>query len=266
MRRIATTIAAAAVLVAAIADGTSSPAKADGLSNFAGMWEATPRGPGPGGPRGAGGPPPGGPRGDRPPPPGEEDASDLPGPNVEGLDRGDKMTYAIMTPAGRAAFEAMDPHALPSNNCRSNGLPSLAMIPDLQDWEVDGDKFTIHYADFNTYRPISLTDADAGPPTALGHSVAKLENGVLTITTTGMTTALGGLGRNAPGSASRSVVERYSRSADGQRLTGTMTVHDPEYLTRDLVLPLSLSRAPADSEIPSDVECSVEASQRYLDG
>jgi hypothetical protein len=162
-------------------------------------------------------------------------------------------------------FEAMNPRDLPSNNCRSNGLPSLAMIPDLQDWSVEGDKLTIHYADFDTIRPISLGDAEAGPPTPLGHSAANFENGVLTITTTGMTAALGGLGRNAPGSASRSVVERYSLSADGQRLTGTMTVHDPEYLTRDLVLPLSLSRAPEGSAIPEDVECSVEASQRYLD-
>ena len=187
MRRIATTIAAGAVLTAAIAAGVASPARADGLADFQGMWESIPRGPGPGGPRGPGGPPPGAePRGDRPPPPGEEDASDLPGPNVEGLDRGDKMTYAIMTPAGRAVFEAMDPHDLPSNNCRSNGLPSLAMIPDLQDWSVAGDTLTIHYADFNTFRPVSIGAPDSGPPTALGHSTAKFEDGVLTITTTGM--------------------------------------------------------------------------------
>jgi hypothetical protein len=271
MRQIAANLAIVATLATAIFAANSASGQAAGtqLSDFAGMWESIPRGPGPrglGGP-GRGGPPPGaGQRGDRPPPPGEDDASDLPGPNVEGLDRGDKMTYAIMTPAGRAAFEAMDPHDLPSNNCRSNGMPSLAMIPDLQDWSVGTDAIVIHYADFNTTRPVSLGADPGGPSSYLGHSTAKFENGVLTITTTKLLASLGGLGRNAPGSGSRTVVERYSLSADGQRLTGTMTVHDPEYLTRDLVLPLSLSRAPEGSRIPDDVECSVEASQRYLDG
>jgi hypothetical protein len=250
---------------------------------LAGIWEVQPRGPGRGGPppgaRSGGNsgdlgrfsPPPGGPEGQSgrfgPPPGGPEDsADDLPGPNVEGLDRGDKMTYAIMTPKGRAVFEAMNPHDLPSNNCKSNGLPSLVGIPDLQQWSFAGDVLTIKYADFDTVRTIYLDGrADDAPPSLYGHSVGSFADGELTVTTDRLIATPGGLGRNAPGSASRSYIERYRLSADGTRVTGYLTVHDPEYLTRDLTLPIAFSRATDVTEI-ADVPCSVESSQRYLDG
>ena len=249
-----------------------------GLLKMAGMWDVQPHRPGRGGPPGAGGrrrfgppadfgslgqsgdigrfsPPPGGPEGP---------ADDLPGPNIEGLDRGDKMTYAIMTPEGKAAFEAMDPRDLPANNCRSNGLPSLVGIPDSQQWSFAGDVLTIKYADFDTVRTIYLDGrADSGPPSLYGHSVGSFANGELTVTTDHLIATPGGLGRNAPGSASRSYVEHYRLSADGTRITGYLTVHDPEYLTRDLRRPIVFSRAPAGTVIP-DVGCNVADSQSYL--
>jgi hypothetical protein len=170
----------------------------------------------------------------------------------------------MMTPAGKAAFEAMDPHDLPSNNCKSNGLPSLVGIPDIQQWSFAGDVLTIRYADFNTVRTIHLDgSAASGPPSLYGHSTGVFADGELTVTTTNLVATPGGLGRNAPGSASRSYVERYRLSADGTRVTGSLTIRDPEYLTRDLTRPIAFTRNTAVSEIP-EIECSVEASQRYL--
>jgi len=239
-------------------------------AGLSGMWEVAPHRPGRGGPPGGrpGGPPPGGVRfgpGNGPPPGGpDDDASDLPGPNVEGLDRGDKMTYAMMTPAGKAVFEAMDPHDLPANNCKSNGLPSLVGIPDVQEWTFAGDLLTVHYANFNTVRTIYLDGrAASGAPSLYGHSAGRFENGELVVTTTNLIATPGGLGRNAPGSASRTYVEHYRLAGDGSGVTGYVTIHDPEYLTRDLTVPIGFQRAAAGTEIP-DVECSVEASQRYL--
>ncbi len=175
------------------------------------------------------------------------------------------MTYSIMTPAGKAVFETMNPRDLPANNCLTNGLPSLVGIPDLQEWSLAGDVLTIHYADFNTTRTIYLDGrSDDGPPSHLGHSTGQFANGELVVTTSNLTDTPGGLGRNAPGSASRTYVERYTLSADGTQVQGSVTIHDPEYLTRDMTMPISFSRAPEGSEIP-DVGCSVEASQRYLD-
>lgn len=278
--------AAAALSFSTATNGAETDDPSAFLLEMSGMWEVSPHRPAPGGPGGPGGPGrgrpgAGGPRGDFGPPPGagpggrfgppprgldpEGDAADLPGPEIEGLDRADKMIYAAMTPAGKAAFEAMDPHDLPANNCKSNGLPSLVGIPDLQEWTVDGDRVTIHYANFNTVRTIWLDGRPAeGAPTLLGHSTGKYVGGEFVVTTTHLTATPGGLARNAPGSASRSYVERYRLSADGTEVTGSVTMHDPEYLYRDTSRPIGSRRAAEGSEIPL-VGCSVEASQRYLD-
>jgi hypothetical protein len=200
------------------------------------------------------------------PPPGapEGDGAGLPGPDIEGLDRGDKLIWAIMTSEGKSAFEAMNPHDLPANNCKSNGLPSLVGIPDLQEWTFNGEVLTIHYANFNTVRTIYLDGrAPEGPPSLYGHSTGAFKDGELVVTTSNLVATPGGLGRNAPGSASRSYVEHYRISADGTQVTGSVTMHDPDYLTRNIDRPIGFQRAAEGSEIPI-VGCSVEASQRYL--
>lgn len=187
------------------------------------------------------------------------------GPNVEGLDRGDLRIYGVMTPAGRAVFDAMDPRDLPANNCLSNGLPSLVGIPDVQEWSVEGEVLTIHYANFNAVRSIYLDGrAATGGASHFGHSTGEFSGGEFVVTTNGLAAILGGLARNAPGSASRSYVERYSLSEDGMKITGMLTIHDPEYLTQDLRRPIEFSRAAEGIYVP-EIGCSVEASQRYLD-
>src|SRR5690606_22032676 len=111
------------------------------LASFEGVWDVRPAprpgGPGARPPQAAGrpaaqnGPPPG---------PGRFARNAAPeGPDVPGLEGGDLNVYRQMTAAGRAAFEAMDPHDLPANNCRSGGVPTLAVIPfSSQDWSLDG--------------------------------------------------------------------------------------------------------------------------------
>lgn len=186
------------------------------------------------------------------------------GPDIEGIARGDRRVYQIMTPAGRRAFEAMDPRDLPSNNCSSSGVPTLALNPNSQEWSREGDVLTIHHSYFNTVRKLYLDRRlPMGAPTQLGHAVARFEGRSLIITTNNMKASLGGLSRNAPGSDQRSVTERYDLSPDGQALTGNITVRDPVFLQQDITLNVTLTRAPADMEIPV-VRCSVEASQRYL--
>lgn len=186
------------------------------------------------------------------------------GPDVEGLGQGDLRIYGMMTPAGRAVFDAMDPHDLPANNCLSNGLPSLVGIPDVQEWSVDGDVLTIHYANFNAVRTIYLDGrAQEGGASHFGHSTGEFSDDGFIVTTSGLTATLGGLARNAPGSASRIFVERYSLSDDGTQITGMLTIRDPEYLTQELRRPIAFSRAAEGVTVP-EIGCSVEASQRYL--
>lgn len=170
-------------VAALIAAGLGAPSAAQSgsatkLTDFTGMWEARPpRGPGgPGGPNG--GPPGGGPGRGEPsagqsfsPPLNEDDGKELGGPDIVGLDRGDRMTYRIMTPAGQAAFAAMDPRKLPANNCQSNGLPTLALVPDLQQWAIEGNSLRIHMA--TSARAAAFTWAKAISQRGLRISVSR---------------------------------------------------------------------------------------------
>ncbi len=274
------------VLVIAIALGVETAAAAQlsaedhaALAKFAGVWDVQPA-PRPGGP---GAPPTGGRIGQNgaPPGPGQRIGQNggppgpggpngrnagLSPPDIPGLEGGDLNVYRQMTPVGRAAFDAMDPRELPQNNCRSGGVPTLAVIPfSTQDWSFDGDVLTIHHSEFDTVRQITFDGRAAeGPPTQLGHATGTFDNGVLTITTTHMTASSGALSRNAPGSEARTVTERYSLADGGQGMRVAITVDDPLYLTHALTLRRSLVRAPEGTEVES-FPCDVEASQRHLD-
>ena len=204
--------------------------------------------------------PPGGPGG-----PGSEEVK-IAGVNVPGLDRGDRRTYSIMTPEGKAAFAAMDPLDLPANNCKSPGLPSIAMTPNLQVWSASGDTLTIHHEYYDTVREIHLgrrTHPANAAHTPLGDAVSWIDGDTLVIETANLSALPGGLGRNAPGSDARTVVERYRLSPDKQSLYGEMTITDPKYLTQPIKLRMKLLRQPEGTKIES-FPCSIEGARSYL--
>jgi hypothetical protein len=212
---------------------------------------------GPGGPRGLGGSGgPGGPEG--------EDVK-IEGVNVPGLDRGDRRTYDMMTDAGKAAFAAMNPLDLPANNCKSPGLPSIAMTPNLQDWRQSGDVLTIHHEYYDTVREIRLDRRShpAAVHTPAGDAVSWMDGDTLVIETTNLTAMAGGLGRNAPGSDARTVVERYRLSPDKQTLDGEITLNDPKYLTRPMMLHVAMTKQPEGTKIET-FPCSIESARDYL--
>ena len=95
-----------------------------GIERFEGVWDVRPM-------RALLG------RGGRPPVPPRNAGAASGGPNLEGLDMGDRRVYQLMTPQGRAAFEKMDPRELPTNNCLSAGVPTLAAVPSSQDWSFE---------------------------------------------------------------------------------------------------------------------------------
>lgn len=186
-------------------------------------------------------------------------------PDIEGLDVGDRAVYRIMTPAGRRTFAAMNPRDLPTNNCMSSGLPTLAKVPNVQEWSLADEVLTIHYGEFDTVRTIFLDGRPADvPPSQLGHSTGEFANGVLTIMTSNLIESLGALARNAPGSAERTIKEVYQLAESGRRVSGTITIEDPLFLTREIETSLILARASAGTRVES-FPCDVQASQRYLD-
>lgn len=222
------------------------------VERFEGVWDVRPMRP------------PRGPRNRPPAPPGNAGAA-RGRPNVEGLDGGDRRVYQLMTPEGRAAFDNMDPRDLPTNNCLSSGVPTLAAVPYSQDWSLKGDVLTIHHEEFDTIREIYFDGRPAdGPPSQLGHASGTISDGVLTITTTHMKASLGALSRNAPGSDARSVTERYWLPENGERINGEIIVEDPVFLTQSIRLRINLVRAPEGTEVLG-FPCDPEASRRHLE-
>ena len=222
------------------------------VKRFEGVWDVRPMRP-PRGPR------------NRPPAPPNRAGAASRAPSVEGLDGGDRRVYQLMTPEGRAAFDRMDPRDLPTNNCRSSGVPTLAAVPYSQEWSLEGDVLTIHHEEFDTVRQIYFDGRPAdGPPTQLGHANGTFRDGVLTITTTGMKASLGALSRNAPGSDARAVTERYWLADAGAGINGEITVEDPVFLTQAIRLRINLVRAPEGTEVLG-FPCDPEASRRHLE-
>jgi hypothetical protein len=277
---------AARLALAAAVLSLALPVRAE-PSPFEGVWQVTPmrppgaRPPGGGPPGPAGGPRRGaGPNADgsislgAPPP--EEEAPDpnaldskVSGPKLPAnlsamLDRGDRHTWSQMTDAGQAMFTTFDPKKLPANNCKSPGLPSIAMTPNLQEWTMSGGKLSIHHENFDTRRDIALDTGAraAGPHTNLGHAVAKIDGARLTIETTGFTAAWSGLGRNAPSSDAKIVRETYQLEGP-DTLRGQIEVEDAKFLKSPLRMRVLLHRAPAGTKIES-FPCDLEASKRDL--
>lgn len=223
------------------------------LSDFSGLWQSFGPRMGPGGP---GGPPPGprrdaaGPSvrlslgGPAPVPDGRAGLSDADA--ALGLDGGDIRVRELMTPAGRARFAEFNPADHPMYNCVSPGLPTVMMMPGLQDWSVSGDTLSVRQDVWQEVRTASLSAVTVaeGPHSRRGQSSAALRDGALIITTTRLSEAWGGLSRNAPGSAARTVVETY-RLADPDTIRGEIVITDPLYLTQPLSRQVLLRRAPA---------------------
>jgi len=193
-------------------------------------------------------------------------AGDTSNDKIPGLDRGDRHVRMLMTAAGRKAFDSMNPLDLPANNCKSPGLPSIVMTPNLQVWSLSGDTLTIHHEYYDTVRTIHLDrrthPADA-KHTAAGDAVSWMDGDTLVIETADLAPTLGGLSRNAPSSDARTVTERYRLSPDHNTLYGEMTLRDPKYLTRPLVVHVTMTRQPRGTKIET-FPCSIDHARDYL--
>lgn len=183
----------------------------------------------------------------------------------KGLTPSDYMVRRIMTDAGRAAFDAFDPSEHPANNCRSPGLPSIAMTPYLQEWRAGPDRVEITHEYFSTGRTVHLGDAapEDAEPSEVGIAAGRFEGDAFVIRTVGATSAFGGISRNAPSSDARVVTERYRVLADGDSMEGRITIEDAKFLTRPLELSVRLRRAEPGVELVL-FPCDLEASRRHL--
>jgi hypothetical protein len=135
----------------------------------------------------------------------------------------------------RAAFNPLTDTVAPG--CRPKGMPTIMEQPYPLEFVRKGDTILLRMEEYDTVRTIDMKGAPRGsrPKTLLGSSHGRWEDDTLVVTTAGIAWSyLDPSG--VPLGPSASIVERFTPSPDGTRLTMRMTVTDPDTFTQPVEL------------------------------
>jgi len=166
-----------------------------------------------------------------------------------GLWRGD---YPLTDAAkkARASFNPLTDSVAPG--CRPKGMPTIMEQPYPLEFVKKGDDILLRLEEYDTVRTIVMKpDAKfaALPKTLLGRSKGRWEGETLVVTTDRIDWAYidpSGI----PQGASSSIVERFTPTPDGTRLSYTMTITDPATFTAPLELKRSWVWRPGETVKP----------------
>lgn len=147
---------------------------------------------------------------------------------------------ATLTQRGRQVREANVPESDPKFlNCQPYGFVREVINPLPMQILRDGEHLLFLYEEWSLLRPIYM-DGRSHPehrtPTLLGHSVGRVENGVLIVETEGVTPDRISDATLAGHSGELRGVERYTVRDNPRRLEVTLTLEDPVTLTEPLVM------------------------------
>lgn len=165
---------------------------------------------------------------------------------------------ALLTPLGRQVRDANVPESDPKFlNCQPYGFVREVTNPLPMRISRDGEHLLVRYEEWSLLRPIYM-DGRPHPehrtPSLLGHSVGRIENGVLIVATALVTPGWISDGSRAGHSAELTAVERYTVRDNPRRLELTLTLTDPTMFTAPLVATKTWLYTP-DVEIVQDT-CS----------
>ncbi len=175
------------------------------------------------------------------------------------------------TPVSKAITDAYHPSDAPSLRCVAPGLTVLFQWPDnLIEIGRLGDHLVMLYEGQNQVRRIYLAGSDSKPehalddfePTANGFSVARWEAGTLIVTTDHLKPHFTFVSGGLPVSENARIQERYSLSADGNRIEATLTLEDPDYYRVPVVWRRHWERASHRRIV--DYECDPDSFYRQL--
>jgi hypothetical protein len=161
-------------------------------------------------------------RSQRPPDGGPRGGRDLPAP----------------TEAGKQANQGYDPiYDSPALHCQASNIVSAWSADGAGNKVVQGGKqITMRYGFMDVVRTIHLDrpeHPDALIPSLAGHSIGQWEDDVLVVHTIGFEQGVLFSGNGLRHSAQMEVTERFELSEDGQELSRSFTVHDPDFLESD---------------------------------
>ena len=173
-------------------------------------------------------------------------------------DRYQRQQYirARLTDAALKKFPldpALDPGFL---RCEPWGVArQIAARHQLRIRQQGRDRLELRYGEWDAYRTVYLDGRKrpaSQPPTSMGFSVGRYEGDTLVIETSGISANL--TSYSSDHSDRLRIVERYTRSTDGKRLSLSATLEDPVSLRQPLVLKKVWSWSPK-SEIAPYKDC-----------
>jgi hypothetical protein len=149
-----------------------------------------------------------------------------------------KRDYPLTEAAkkARASFNPLTDSVAPG--CRPKGMPTIMEQPYPMEFVKKGDDILLRLEEYDTVRTIVMKpDAkfDGLPKTLLGRSKGTWEGDTLVVTTNRIDWAYIDPSGVPQGPAS-SIIERFTPTADGTRLSYEMTITDPATFTTPLEL------------------------------
>lgn len=143
--------------------------------------------------------------------------------------------YPLTEAAGTVAA-AWDPLTGITTGCEPKAMPWLMASAWPFEFVDDGGRLTLRAEEFDRVRVIHLPGSSGDmSPSPLGYSVGRWVNGDLVVTTTHVNSLQ--LGRDGiPLSEDVEMLERFSLSADEQRLDYALTITDPATFTEPVTM------------------------------
>ncbi len=172
--------------------------------------------------------------------------------------------------AGRAARSGYDPLNTPAMTCVPPNVPSVLYAPYVFEVRIDGPQPILFYEYEGLARPVSLTEESADAPPGFGRRTATIEGDALVIESVGFSEHPAGLasdwdrigrGRNAPGSAQKRLVERYTVSDDRTTLVLEYRLEDAVYLSEPFTARIEWIRLSDDAPI-FEFDCDADVATR----
>jgi Family of unknown function (DUF6152) len=162
-----------------------------------------------------------------------------------------------LTEAAQKAVDAFDRvNDSTEKGCTPKGMPRLMSQPPPMEFIDRGGTISLRMEEYDTIRTIHMTAAvDPGtqPRTPLGYSVGRWDGNALVVETSRVSapylTADG-----VPLGIDARFVERFTPTADGSRLGYTLTITDPDSLTRPAEFTRSWVSRPGEQVLP--FECA----------
>ena len=135
----------------------------------------------------------------------------------------------------RATFNPLTDTVAPG--CRPKGMPTIMEQPYPLEFVNKGDTILLRLEEYDTVRTIHLKGAAAAsaPRTLLGYSQGRWEGKTLVVATSRIAWSYFDPS-GVPLGPSASIVERFTPSPDGTRLSVAMTVTDPDTFTQPVDL------------------------------